>query len=222
LASVVSRTGKILVPEWMPKEMPDSVRRALRDCAVEGGEDGPAIDPTWGEPGFSAAEKVFGWSSAEILAFTTGSPDKPVHAIPPRAWARMQLRYVVGVDPDDVVPSLRRHLDRHGFDMVQVSTPSQQPAPATRLDPDHPWVQWAVQSLQTTTGKKPAILPNLGGTLPNHVFSDALGLPTLWVPHSYAGCSQHAPNEHLPEAIAREGLAMMAGLYWDLGERSRQ
>jgi hypothetical protein len=106
--------------------------------------------------------------------------------------------------------------------MVQVSTPSQQPAPATRLDPDNPWVQWAVQSLQTTTGKKPAILPNLGGTLPNHVFSDALGLPTLWVPHSYAGCSQHAPNEHLPEAIAREGLAMMAGLYWDLGERSSQ
>ena len=26
------------------------------------------------------------------------------------------------------------------------------------------------------------------------------------------------PNEHLPVAIAREGLAMMAGLYWDLGE----
>jgi hypothetical protein len=26
------------------------------------------------------------------------------------------------------------------------------------------------------------------------------------VPHSYLGCSQHAPNEHLPIAIAREGL----------------
>ena len=26
------------------------------------------------------------------------------------------------------------------------------------------------------------------------------------------------PNEHLPAAIAREGLAMMAGLYWDLAE----
>jgi acetylornithine deacetylase/succinyl-diaminopimelate desuccinylase-like protein len=220
LATVVSRSGKILVPEWMPAELPDSVRRALQDCMLDGA-DGPAIEPDWGEPGFSAAEKVYGWSSAEILAFVAGNPDKPVHAIPPRASARMQLRYVVGVDPTDVVPSLRRHLDRHGYGMVQVSTPADEPAPATRLDPDHPWVRWAAASLQTTTQKKPAILPNLGGTLPNHVFSDALGLPTLWVPHSYAGCSQHAPNEHLPEAIAREGLAMMAGLFWDLGERSK-
>jgi hypothetical protein len=39
------------------------------------------------------------------------------------------------------------------------------------------------------------------------------------VPHSYPACSQHAPNEHLPVAIAREGLALMAGLYWDLGEQ---
>jgi hypothetical protein len=38
------------------------------------------------------------------------------------------------------------------------------------------------------------------------------------VPHSYPGCSQHAPDEHVPVAIAREGLAIMAGLYWDLGE----
>ena len=65
---------------------------------------------------------------------------------------------------------------------------------------------------------KPAILPNLGGSLPNDIFAEILGLPTVWVPHSYPGCSQHAPNEHLPVAIAREGLALMAGLYWDLGE----
>ncbi|MEY9163817.1 hypothetical protein ABIE78_001936 [Sinorhizobium fredii] len=26
------------------------------------------------------------------------------------------------------------------------------------------------------------------------------------------------PNEHLPTAIIREGLAVMAGIYWDLGE----
>jgi hypothetical protein len=58
----------------------------------------------------------------------------------------------------------------------------------------------------------------LGGSLPNDIFAVGLDLPTIWVPHSYPGCSQHAPNEHLPMAIAREGLAIMAGLYWDLGE----
>lgn len=79
-------------------------------------------------------------------------------------------------------------------------------------------MRWAVASLARTTGKKPAILPNLGGTLPNEVFADTLGLPTLWVPHSYPACSQHAPDEHLLASVVSEGLQMMAGLFWDLGD----
>ncbi len=66
--------------------------------------------------------------------------------------------------------------------------------------------------------QRTAILPNLGGSLPNDVFADDLGLPTVWIPHSYASCSQHAPNEHLLAPIAREALRLMAGLMWDLGE----
>ena len=65
--------------------------------------------------------------------------------------------------------------------------------------------------------KKPAILPNLGGSLPNDIFTDVLGLKTIWVPHSYPGCSQHAPNEHLPPELLKEALQVMTGLYWDLG-----
>ena len=61
-------------------------------------------------------------------------------------------------------------------------------------------------------------MPNLGGSLPNDVFADLLGLPTIWVPHSCAGCSQHAPNEHILESISKNALRLMTGLWWDLGE----
>jgi hypothetical protein len=37
------------------------------------------------------------------------------------------------------------------------------------------------------------------------------------VPHSYAGCSQHAPNEHILESISQSALRLMTGLWWDLG-----
>ena len=63
------------------------------------------------------------------------------------------------------------------------------------------------------------ILPNTGGSLPNDCFTDILGLPTIWVPHSYAGCSQHAPNEHVLAPLMREGLQMMTGIFWDMGEQ---
>jgi hypothetical protein len=56
------------------------------------------------------------------------------------------------------------------------------------------------------------------GLVPNDAFSKVLGLPTVWVPHSYPACSQHAPNEHMLGSVAREGLQIMAGPFWDLGE----
>jgi acetylornithine deacetylase/succinyl-diaminopimelate desuccinylase-like protein len=218
IASIAGPTGQIRIPEWVPDGIPENVRRVLADCEIESGADGPAIDPGWGEPGLTAAEKVIAWCSFTVLAYEAGNPKTPVNAVPPRAWARCQLRFVVGVDWRNVLPALRRHLDRHGFAMVQIAKSGDEIFHATRLDPDHPWAQWAVASIARTTNKKPAILPNLGGSLPNDIFADLLKLPTVWVPHSYPACSQHAPNEHLPVAIAREGLAMMAGLYWDLGE----
>jgi len=125
---------------------------------------------------------------------------------------------VVGTDVDDIVPALRRHLEGLGFDSVRVEEGHAGELRASRLEPDHPWVRWAIESVTRTTGAPPAVLPNLGGSLPNDIFADVLGLPTIWVPHSYAGCSQHAPNEHLLAPIARQGLEIMAGLFWDLGE----
>ncbi|MEY9324404.1 hypothetical protein AB7M37_006307 [Sinorhizobium fredii] len=85
------------------------------------------------------------------------------------------------------------------------------------------WTRKVVASGEVTDAMGPEptgflVLPNLGGSLPNDIFSEILGLPTIWVPHSYPGCSQHAPNEHLPAAHIREGLAVMAGIYWDVGE----
>ena len=64
----------------------------------------------------------------------------------------------------------------------------------------------------------PAVIPSSGGGVPNALFQTGLGMPTVWVPHSYPGCSQHAPDEHILLPVAKSALRLMAGLYWDLGE----
>jgi acetylornithine deacetylase/succinyl-diaminopimelate desuccinylase-like protein len=218
IASITGPTGQIRIPEWVPPPISASVKRALADCEVEHSADGPAVDTTWGEPGLTGPEKVFGWSSFEVLAMTSGNPETPVNAVPPRAWARVQLRFVVGVDKDRILPALRAHLDRHGFPFVTIKMARDEAYAATRLDPEHPWAQWTAASLRRSTNGRVTILPNVGGSLPNDIFSEGLGLPTIWIPHSYPGCSQHAPDEHLPLPLAREALRLMAGVYWDLGE----
>jgi acetylornithine deacetylase/succinyl-diaminopimelate desuccinylase-like protein len=217
IGSLVDARGRILVLGLRPPPIAASVRRALAD--IEPGEpSGPPIDRDWGEPGLSPAERVFGWNSLEVLAFKAGNPEHPVNAIPARASAALQLRFVVGCDPSQFIPVLRAHLDQHGFAQVDVTASPMETMHATRLDPDNPWVTRVATSIAATTGALPAILPNLGGSLPNDCFADVLGLPTVWVPHSYPACSQHAPNEHMLASVAREGLAMMTGLFWDLGD----
>ena len=217
LATITDARGTIRVPEWRPP-LPQPVRQALAGVEVDGGEDGPKVDRDWGEPDLTPAERVFAWNSFEVLAFTTGTPENPVNAIPGTARAHCQLRYVVGTNADDIIPALRRHLDSHGFRQVELRPSRGSRFHASRIDPADPWVIWAKLSLERTTGRLPTTLPNLGGSLPNDIFNDVLHLKTIWVPHSYAGCSQHAPNEHLLALIAREGLGLMAGLFWDLGD----
>ncbi len=215
IASLVDGKGAILLPELKPAGIPDGVREALKSIHLAAEQ---AADPDWGEPGLSAAEKVIGWNSLEILALDCGHPEAPAHAIPARAWARCHIRFVAGSDPDRFLPAVRNHLDEHGFSQVELRPHRMSYGPATRMPPDHPWVQWAIRSVGQTTGKPPAFLPNLGGTLPNDAFRHILGLPTVWVPHSYGGCSQHAPNEHILPPVTREGLLIMTGLFWDLAE----
>jgi len=217
IASLVDPRGRILVDGLRPKGIPDSVRKALGELEVTG-RKGPAIDPQWGEPGLSLAEKVYGWNTLEVLAFSCGDPAAPAHAIPPSAWARCHVRFVADSDPEQFLPAIRNHLDARGFEQVRAIPLKRGLYKATRMDPEHPWIQWAVASTARTAGHPPAFIPNLGGTLPNDIFMHTLGLPTVWIPHSYGGCSQHAPDEHLLAPIAREGLRIMTGLFHDLGE----
>ncbi|QDQ80626.1 M20 family metallopeptidase [Paraburkholderia megapolitana] len=216
IASLVDRHGRIAVEGLRPPPVSSAVRRALADIELGRDEQSPAIDPTWGEPGLTPTERVIAWNALEVLAFKSGNADAPVNAIPPSAKAVCQLRFVVGTDWERTAHHLETHFARHGFDEVRVKVSTG--SAATRLDLEDPWVNWALASMRATTGKEPALLPNLGGTVPNDAFAGTLNLPTLWVPHSYPACSQHAPNEHLLGSVAREALGVMAGLWWDLGD----
>lgn len=218
IATIVGPRGEIRIPELLPAALPASVKRALADVEPLSGPGDPEIDPTWGEPGFTPAEKVYAWNTFEVLAMGAGDPGRAQNAVPPSAIANCQIRFVVGSNPDDFIPAIRRHLDRWCFSDVAITAGRDVAFAASRTDPDDPWATWAAGSMAKTTGVKPAVIPNSGGSLPNDVFTDILGMPTLWLPHSYPGCSQHAPNEHVPKALFREAIGMMAGLYWDLGE----
>jgi acetylornithine deacetylase/succinyl-diaminopimelate desuccinylase-like protein len=219
IATLVDGKGRLLLEQLKPPRLSNHVRAALADIEIEPMPDEPAVSENWGEEGLSAAERLYAWNTLEVLAMSSGNIDKPANAIPGHASAVLQLRFVVGTKVDAVIDAVRKHLHDRGFTMVDVQ--ATQRFAASRTDFDSPWVNWTAESIRKTTGKAPAVLPNFGGSLPNDVFSDSLGLPTMWVPHSYPGCSQHAPDEHILLSVTEEALGIMAGLFWDLGEMPR-
>jgi acetylornithine deacetylase/succinyl-diaminopimelate desuccinylase-like protein len=216
LASMSTPKGALRVRGWVPEGVPDAARTALAGLTPAGGE----VDADWGADGLSPAERIHAWNSAEILAFSAGDIAHPVNAIPDEAQAVVQLRYVPGIDDEALGVALRAHLDAHGHTDIEIEEQgSRFRASATPVD--HPAAQFAAAALERTTDEAPVVLPSLGGSLPNDIFTEVLEIPTIWVPHSYPGCSQHAPDEHLPRSIFPDAAALMAGLYWDIGAASK-
>jgi acetylornithine deacetylase/succinyl-diaminopimelate desuccinylase-like protein len=218
IGSIMDRRGKILVRDWLPPNgVPAAVRSVLDGCPVGGGGEAASIDAGWGEPGLTPAEKIYGWNSFIVLAMVSGRPENPVNAVAPNARAHCQIRYTVDTDPTDFAPALRRHLDAEGFTGVRIENAGIRMA-ASRTEPSHPWVRWTVGSMERSLGQRVQVIPNSSGGLPGDVFVDHLGVPLVWIPHSYNGCKQHGPDEHFLRGPARQGMAAFAGLWWDLGE----
>ncbi len=221
LASIANEKGQIQIKDWLTPERSKAVQAALVGVEVSGGDGAPEIDPEWGAPGLTPAEKVYSGNSFAVLALTSGNPDKPVNAISPSARAHCQLRYFAVPESDRILSALRDHLDQNGFDMIEIdANPKHNGAsfPAARTEPDDPWVERVKKSLQQTNQSAPVVLPSMGGSICNDLFTDLLGVPAIWVPHSYTGCSQHAPDEHVLLPLCRNAMEIMAGLYWDIGK----
>ncbi|MDS1140440.1 M20 family metallopeptidase [Pusillimonas sp. SM2304] len=216
IATMINAQGVMLVDGLHAPAISPEIRNAVSNLPIAGGSNDPALDEGWGEPGLTPPERLIAWNTMEVLALASGNGTRPVNAIPPRAVAHCQLRFVVGTQWERLEELIRDHLQLHGFQDVKIKV--SMATAATRLDLSNPWVPWCVNSLRLTTSQPIAVMPNLAGSIPNAAFSEVLGLPTLWIPHSYPACGQHGPNEHLLAPIARQGLEMMAGLYWDLGE----
>src|ERR1700733_9087873 len=140
LGAIIDRRGKILVRDWLPGNgVPTGVRAVLDGCPVGGGGAAASVDPDWGEPGLTPAEKIYGWNSFIVLAMVSGRPENPGNAVAPNARAHCQIRYTVDSDTDGFETALRQYLDENDFANVRIENAYVR-MPASRTDPGHPSV----------------------------------------------------------------------------------
>jgi len=136
--------------------------------------------------------------------------------LPHIATAKVDSRLPVGLDPDEALERIRRHLDAKGFQDIVIRKMSGYPAAQTSVHSD---LAQAVISVYNKYSDGLSVQPRIGGSAPFYQFTDRLGLPLVPAGLGH-GRGAHAPNEiYLVEpgpGVPVAGLAEIEKAYVDL------
>jgi acetylornithine deacetylase/succinyl-diaminopimelate desuccinylase-like protein len=114
--------------------------------------------------------------------------------IPARATAKLDFRLVPDQDPTDILEKLRRHLDKQGFQDVQIGElGSERPS---MVDPEAPLVALCASTAEAVYGLAARVYPLMGGTTPMYLFTEN-GVPVIAPGVGYHDNRAHSPNEHV-------------------------
>jgi acetylornithine deacetylase/succinyl-diaminopimelate desuccinylase-like protein len=135
--------------------------------------------------------------------------------LPARASAKVDFRLVPDQTPEQVLKSLRAHLDLEGFSDVRIKfLGGEEPA---RTDPDDPFVALVVETARPVYGQPMQIMPMSGGSGPNHVFVHNLHLPVVSAGIGHPGSQAHAPNENIRLDLYLKGAMHIARILKEFG-----
>jgi acetylornithine deacetylase/succinyl-diaminopimelate desuccinylase-like protein len=135
--------------------------------------------------------------------------------LPARASAKVDFRLVPDQTPEQVLKSLRAHLDHEGFPDVQIKfLGGEEPA---RTDPDDPFVALVVEAARLVYAQPMQIVPMSGGSGPSHAFVHNLHLPVVSAGIGHPGSQAHAPNENIRLDLYLKGAKHIVRILKEFG-----
>lgn len=137
--------------------------------------------------------------------------------LPALASAKVDFRLVPNQTPEEILEKLRKHLDKEGFEDIDIKFLGGE-APG-RTDPDDPFIKIVVDAAESAYGMPMDILPMVGGSGPNHVFLEALKVPVATAGIGYPGTKAHAPNENVRLDDYMKGAKHIARILMDFAEK---
>ncbi len=114
--------------------------------------------------------------------------------IPAEANARIDIRLVPDQDPDEILAIVRRHLDRGGFDDVEIVSSTSMRAYWTA--PDDPIHGAATRASSAVFGKPTVQYVASPGTIPMYPICAPYQVPLTAIGAAHADCRAHAPDEN--------------------------
>lgn len=199
LASMRSPDGRITIDGFYDDVEPPSVdeSEAIAALGVDEEELMAAlnVDRLDDAPGWSVAERLSAWPSFTINGFHGGyGGTGPRTVLPNEATASCDIRLVAAQTAEDVFAKTEAHLARYAPDVRFVRGHGTDPS---KTSLDAPYTRAIKDGIEAAYGKPAQLLPPLGGTLPEAVFTRLLRLPAFGIPLANPDESNHAPDENL-------------------------
>jgi acetylornithine deacetylase/succinyl-diaminopimelate desuccinylase-like protein len=143
----------------------------------------------------SYGERLVAWPTLTINGFHSGygGPGSKT-VLPHEATVKCDVRLVEAQSADDVYAKIEAHVPEFGGDVEIIRQGSMEPS---KTPMDSPYTEAVRKGVAVGQGEEPLLVPSLGGSLPDYVFTKILGVPAFGVPYANADEGNHGPNENL-------------------------
>ncbi|WP_088052532.1 M20/M25/M40 family metallo-hydrolase [Virgibacillus dakarensis] len=146
-----------------------------------------------------------------IQAGYTGEGTKTV--LPSEAFAKIDFRLVHNQEPNEITRLLRKHLDKHGFEDIEVELLTGiQPF---KTDPDTELAQIVMNNIEEIYGKPPKVLPVLAGSSSIYKLCKDDNIPAILVGVGNVNSNFHGPNENIYIRDYIDGIKLTASVIND-------
>lgn len=141
------------------------------------------------------ADRLMFQPTFNIAGFTSGYGGPGMKTIiPSRALLKMDMRLVADQDPDEIYEQFAEHVRRHAPDVTVRKLGTMRPS---RTSPELPVSRRVIDAVKRARGQEPVVMPAVGGSLPDYVWTHLLGAPSIMVPYGDPDQNNHGPNEHM-------------------------
>ncbi|MCU0491744.1 MAG: M20/M25/M40 family metallo-hydrolase [Chloroflexaceae bacterium] len=135
--------------------------------------------------------------------------------LPHQAFAKCDMRLIANQTVDEILDKVERHVRRHAPEVEFVRGAGMDPS-TTPLD--SPFTAPLHQALRLARNEEPLLIPALGGSLPEYVWTKILGVPAFVIPYANHDEANHAPNENIELELFFKGIRTGAALLASLGQ----
>jgi len=165
-----------------------------------------------GATGFEAVKRLYFQPTATICGLSSGWQGEGVKTVlPALATAKVDFRLVPNLTPEVVLDLLRKHLDKHGFNDIEVKFLGGYPAALS--DVNAPIVHAAARACRRVYHQEPVKVLLSPGSGPMYSLSTFIGgVPVVCAGISHADSRAHSPNEHIILQNYYDGMRYIGAL----------